>query len=255
MFYTVEKIAENTYRFDENDRANCYLVVGEEKALLIDSCYGIGDLKQTIRDITDKPIIAAATHRHPDHICGMRQIGDYYASPLEDTPASRKMESKLIGMMMVLAEKQKIRPYHKLNMGKALPMQDGDVFDLGGRTIEVKAIPGHTLGSVMFLDHARKLMFTGDDVNPSLWMHGNSATTLKEWQIGARKVLDYMEQGYAAWIGHRSGRQTYEQVSEIYRLVQEIIDKKQSGQLTQKNSPYPYKGAVPEIRFKLDRIL
>ena len=255
MFYTVEKIANDTYRFDENGRANCYLVVGSEKALLIDSCYGIGDLNQTIRDITDKPIIAAATHRHPDHTCGLRQLGDYYASDLDDTPFNRKLENRLIGMSMVLAEKQKIRPYHNRKMGRALPLNDGDIFDLGGRTIEVRSLPGHTTGSMMFLDHGQKLMFTGDDVNPRLWMHGNNSTTLKEWQIGAQMVLDYMKQGYSAWIGHLDGRQTYEQLSEIYRLVQEIIDKKQSGVLTQKDSPYPYKGAFPEIRFKLDRIL
>lgn len=107
---------------------------------------------------------------------------------------------------------------------------------------------------MMFLDHAQKLMFTGDDVNPSLWMQGNGATTLAQWQCGAQLILDYMKQGYTAWIGHLDGRQTYEQLSEIFRLVQEIIDKKQNGLLTQEDSPYPHKGAVPEIRFKLDRV-
>ena len=255
MFYTIEKIAENTYRFDENDRANCYLVVGQEKALLIDGCYGIGDLMQTIRDITDKPVIAAATHRHPDHTCGLRQIGDYYASELDDTPISRKMDNRLIGMMMVLAEKQKIRPYHNRKTGRVLPLQDGDVFDLGGRTIEVRAVPGHTAGSVIFLDHQQKLMFSGDDANPSLWMHGAGATTLQQWQQGAQLILDYLQQGYTSWMGHRNGRQSYEQVSETYRLVQEIIDKTRSGQLTKKDSPYPHKGAMPQVRFKPDRVL
>ena len=255
MFYTVEKIAPDTYRFDENDRANCYLVVGQEKALLIDGCYGIGDLNQTIRDITDKPIIAAATHRHPDHTCGLRQIGDYYASKLDDTPLNRKLENRLLGMTMVLAEKQKIRPYHNRKMGKALPLRNGDVFDLGGRSIEVRAIPGHTAGSVMFLDHNRKLMFTGDDVNNSLWMHGSGSTTLVQWLVGAELVLDYMRQGYTAWIGHRDGRQTPEQLTEICRLGREIIEKTKAGQLTKKDSPYPHKGAMPEIRFKPDRVL
>lgn len=130
MFYSVEKIAENTYRFDENGRANCYLVVGEEKALMIDGCYGVGDLKQTIRDITDKPIIAAATHRHPDHTCGLREFGDYYVSEKDNTPFNRRLENRLLGMAMVLAEKQKIQPYHNRKMGKALPLNDGDIFDL-----------------------------------------------------------------------------------------------------------------------------
>ena len=255
MFYTVERIADNTYRFDENGRANCYLVVGEEKALLIDGCWGVGDLKQTIREITDKPIIAAATHRHPDHTCGLRQFEEYYVSENDNTAYNRRLENRLFGMAIVLAEKQKIRPYHNRRMARPLPLNDGVVFDLGGRSIEVQPIPGHTAGSVMFLDHGQKLMFTGDDVNPKLWLQGNGATTLEEWKTGAQVVLDYMKQGYTAWIGHLDGRQTYEQLSEIFELVQEIIDKKKTGQLTQKDSPYPKEGAIPEIRFMIDRIL
>ena len=56
-------------------------------------------------------------------------------------------------------------------------------------------------------------------------------------------------------MGHRNGRQSYEQVSETYRLVQEIIDKAKSGQLTKNDSPYPHKGAMPEVRFRPDRVL
>lgn len=255
MFYRIEKIAENTYRFDENGRANCYLVIGEENALLIDGCWGIGDLMATIREITDKPVIAAATHRHPDHTCGLRQIGDYYASEKDNTAYNRRLENRLLGMLIVLSEKQKIRPYHNRKMGQALPLNDGDLFDLGGRTIEAKAIPGHTAGSIMFLDHSAKLMFTGDDVNPRLWMQGNGATTLEKWKIGANLVLGYMKQGYTAWIGHLDGRQTTEMLTKIIGMVQKIIDKKKAGKLTKKDSPYTEGQAIPEIRFKIENIV
>ena len=157
-------------------------------------------------------------------------------------------------MAMVLAEKQKIRPYHNKKPGRPLPLNDGDVFDLGDRTIEAKAIPGHTAGSMMFLDHAQKLMFTGDDVNPKLWMHGNGATTLEVWKSGANLVLDYMKQGYTAWIGHLDGRQTYEQLLVIMGMVDEIIAKKKNGQLTEKDSPYRGQDALPEIRFNIENI-
>ncbi len=254
MFYKIEKISENTYRFDENGRANCYLIVGSEKALLIDGCWGIGDLKQTIGEITDKPVIAVATHRHPDHTCGLRQFEEYYVSERDNTAYNRRLENRLFGMAMVLAEKQKIRPYHNKKPGRALPLNDGDVFNLGDRMIEARSIPGHTAGSMMFLDHTQKLMFTGDDVNPKLWMQGNGATTLEEWKIGAQKVLDYMKQGYTAWIGHLDGRQTPEQLVVIMDMVDEIIAKKKNGQLTKKDSPYRHQTALPEIRFNIENI-
>ena len=40
--YTTEKIGERTYRIDEGGRDNCYLLLGNEKALLIDSSIGTG---------------------------------------------------------------------------------------------------------------------------------------------------------------------------------------------------------------------
>ena len=41
-------------------------------------------------------------------------------------------------------------------------MEEGDVFHLGGRDIEVIHAPGHSLGSVCLLDRARRWLFTGD---------------------------------------------------------------------------------------------
>lgn len=254
MFYKIEKISENTYRFDENGRVNCYLIAGKEKALLIDGCWGIGDLKQTIREITDKPVIAVATHRHPDHTCGLRQFEEYYVSERDNTKYNRRLENRLFGMAMVLAEKQKIRPYHNKKPGRPLPLNDGDIFDLGDRTIEARSIPGHTAGSMMFLEHTQRLMFTGDDINPKLWMHGNGATTLEAWKTGANIVLDYMKQGYTAWIGHLDGRQTPEQLLVIMDMVDEIIAKKKNGQLTKKDSPYRRHDTLPEIRFNIENI-
>ena len=37
QFYTFERIHDDTYRIDENGAANCYLVIGSEKAFLIDT--------------------------------------------------------------------------------------------------------------------------------------------------------------------------------------------------------------------------
>lgn len=41
---------------------------------------------------------------------------------------------------------------------------DGDRFDLGGRTLEVIATPGHTPDSISLLDRANGLLFIGDTV-------------------------------------------------------------------------------------------
>ena len=47
-----------------------YLVEGTEKAALIDTGYGVGNLKGYIKTLTEKPLIVLITHGHLDHVAG-----------------------------------------------------------------------------------------------------------------------------------------------------------------------------------------
>jgi len=48
---------------------------------------------------------------------------------------------------------------------------DGDRFDLGGRTLEVIATPGHTPDAISLLDRTNGLLFTGDTYYPApIWL-------------------------------------------------------------------------------------
>jgi glyoxylase-like metal-dependent hydrolase (beta-lactamase superfamily II) len=48
---------------------------------------------------------------------------------------------------------------------------DGERFDLGGRTIEVIATPGHTPDAISLIDRANGLLFTGDTYYPApIWL-------------------------------------------------------------------------------------
>jgi glyoxylase-like metal-dependent hydrolase (beta-lactamase superfamily II) len=48
---------------------------------------------------------------------------------------------------------------------------DADKFDLGGRTIEVIATPGHTPDAISLIDRANGLLFTGDTYYPApIWL-------------------------------------------------------------------------------------
>ena len=76
--YTITKIAHKTWRISEAGKMNCYLLEGDTSALLIDSCWGVGDLYGIVKSITSKPLAIVATHLHPDHVGGTKQFGKYY---------------------------------------------------------------------------------------------------------------------------------------------------------------------------------
>jgi len=51
------------------DEALIYLVIGEERAAVIDGGTGIGRLDRLVMELTDKPYFLLLTHTHNDHIC------------------------------------------------------------------------------------------------------------------------------------------------------------------------------------------
>lgn len=75
------EIAPHTYEIGEFDCASIFLIVGDEKAMVIDTGTGIGDLKGFIRTLTDKPLLVCYTHNHMDHVGGAGAFDNAYIHP------------------------------------------------------------------------------------------------------------------------------------------------------------------------------
>ena len=50
----------------------CYLLIGKERALLFDTAYGVGNLREFVEGITDKPVTVVNSHGHFDHTGGKK---------------------------------------------------------------------------------------------------------------------------------------------------------------------------------------
>lgn len=74
----VIEIAKNTYAINEFGLSACYFLIGEERALLIDTACGLSDLKSIAASLTDKPYDVVLTHGHHDHIGGIGAFSDVY---------------------------------------------------------------------------------------------------------------------------------------------------------------------------------
>lgn len=157
-----------------------YLIVGPEKAFLIDTGFGVGDLKGLCNLLSGgKELIVANTHPHIDHAYGNCQFDRVYCHEYA-VPTLRAMctptawdhlfdeNGKPIWADFDQAD---IIPYQEYEI---LGVPDGYRFDLGeNHEIELIFTAGHSSGHCMFLDKRNRLLFAGDDViSMRIGIHG-----------------------------------------------------------------------------------
>ncbi len=147
-----------------------YLIIGPQKALLIDTGLGLGDLRGLCEKLAEgREIICANTHNHLDHIGGNAQfdrvyINEYDAELLEEHNNPEFMRKRLLNEDGT--PKDADFDVSQLILWKhyeIVAIPDGYIFDLGeGYEIELIHLSGHTAGQSAFYDHQSKCLFIGD---------------------------------------------------------------------------------------------
>lgn len=160
--FAVQLVGYKIWAIDEFAIAQCYLIEGDTQAVLIDTGLGQGDLRSVVDRLTDKPYIIINTHGHSDHIGGNDEFSDHSIymhmqddciSHLENLSEEERLKSfkKSFNEPGFYGKKEydMSRQYRKFTYSNVC---EGQVFDLGGRTLEVIATPGHTRGSIVLFD-------------------------------------------------------------------------------------------------------
>lgn len=193
-FFTATKVSDYATVIDGMGGERCYLIEGKDRALLIDGLTGVGSLKAFVRELTDKPVIMAATHGHIDHVGAAWEYGELFIHPddiaLMYTEHHSACENRF-NFVKTGAEKRGATVADAVppcNV-KTYPIYDGDIFDLGGVELEVIAVPGHTYGTVVFLDRAARVIYSGDACNPNTLLCLPGSTSMEEY----RESLDHLK--------------------------------------------------------------
>lgn len=127
---------------------NCWLVLGEAKALLIDAGNPGNGLRAYAQALAGKrELILALSHGHFDHTGALDEFDRFLISPYDEP-----LLSGADGLPGVR--------YH----GTPVPLYPGTTLDLGCRSVEVYGVRGHTPGSLVFLDRNTKTLLSGDSV-------------------------------------------------------------------------------------------
>lgn len=170
-WFTIDRIDPATYAISEYrhwEETHCYLLIGSERGLLIDTGLGICNIHDEVVKLTDKPVSAVATHIHWDHIGGHQYFPDFYAHEQELNWLSGEFPLPLEavrGMVMDRCELPDGYDVHAYGLFQGVPariLNDGEWIELGGRSVQVLHTPGHSPGHMCFWEPGRGYLFTGD---------------------------------------------------------------------------------------------
>ena len=178
---------------DEGHMATGYVVEGEDKVCVIDTMNGFTDIKSYVRSFTDKPVILVNTHGHPDHIFGNVYFDEAYINP------------KDLELAQSFAEHPDFKAaceQYGFKMPPFKPIKEGDVIDLGDKTLEVYELPGHTPGGILLLLKEDRILFNGDSINHYLWMMLDGCIPMPEFVKALDRVMFLEEKADYILHGH-----------------------------------------------------
>lgn len=182
-WYDVESFGDRDYCIVEAPRTlpcHLYLVRGSEDALLVDSGAGVGDLRSMVEELVDTDVRLLLTHTHWDHIGAGHQFDRVAVHPRERTDDGRVTIDSLSDEF-VQRPGQFVEGH--LEAGESFPdgfgpdgysippitgveaVEPGDVIDLGDRTLDLVAIPGHAPGQLGALERETGVFHGGDVVH------------------------------------------------------------------------------------------
>lgn len=181
-WFEVYKVAPGTFAIYEPHQAEeiiSYLILGTKQAVLFDTGMGISSISKVTKQLTGKPVVVLNSHTHNDHVGGNWEFPYVFAM---DTDFTRK--NALGSRADAQAEIAPGQICGKLPAGfnpKAYEtrrwkifhfVHDGFKINLGARTVEIVATPGHTPDSIALIDRANGLLFTGDTYYPApIWLY------------------------------------------------------------------------------------
>ena len=171
-WFTVEEIDSQTFAISEYkhwEETHCYLLCGQESAVLIDTGLGVSNIRKIVDSLTRLPIMAVTTHIHWDHIGGHKYFDNIAVHEKEMDWLSVKfpislqvVKNNLTKVPCNFPTEFNIDAYQIFRGEPQRILHDGDWLDLGGRKIQVIHTPGHSPGHCCFYEPGRKYLYSGD---------------------------------------------------------------------------------------------
>lgn len=160
------------YHLEDRMGVHMTLLVGKNRALLLDTGYGLDNVFSLVREITDLPLTVVLSHGHHDHALGCQWFDKVFMH-LDDIPVYEVYTGEFWRKSVLMSAHAKglavdDSAFLSRAVARPLPLTEMNA-DLGGLTVSFLFSPGHTPGSLMAWIPERKLLLTADNWNPVTW--------------------------------------------------------------------------------------
>ena len=205
------KIDEDTYR-REDDFVRFFLLKGRDFSVMIDSGANCPHAYDLVKMLVTNEIVLINTHGDGDHISGTGSFKE---------------------ILMHKNDYVNCAIQQKFPQIKLKELSDGEVVDMGNRKIKVIYIPGHTKGSLAFLDIEKRILYAGDSVqNTMIYMFGERRCP-ELFEKALNKLIDMKDEYDYIYSSHGD-----------FRLEKEYINKVKDSWLKVLNNELDYKECI-----------
>lgn len=224
-YFNIKKYSDNLYQFQDKLGVLATLVIGSNKTLLFDTCYGIGRLDEEVKKITNKELIVVASHGHMDHTAGNYQFPFVYIhkNDIDLCKAHNGMKRREQNLEALGDREPDLfnrDEYLKQREGKLLELNMPCIFDLGGITLEVIEAFGHTQGSIALYSKELKLMLVSDATCPWVWLFLKESTPVSTYIKSVEHLLTYDFDNFL--VGHGMRMLPRYRMEEFLQTAKEI---------------------------------
>jgi glyoxylase-like metal-dependent hydrolase (beta-lactamase superfamily II) len=190
--------------------ANLWWLRGARHDVVVDTGLGVASLRTHVPELFDHDPLAVLTHTHLDHVGGAHEFTKVAVHDAEAAavvaPAAVSLDpvTELALLGLAVSDETEL----PLSLLRALPepgydtttyavrpamvtrvLAEGDVIDLGGISLRVLHLPGHSPGSIALLDEERHRLFTGDVVYDDELLDRMHGTDIPAYVASMRRLL------------------------------------------------------------------